>query len=36
MRSAPPIDLEDLGHYLRPKLRVYLACSLTSDDNRSA
>src|SRR5436309_587125 len=32
--SAVTIDLEDPQTYLRPRLRVYLACSLTSDEDR--
>jgi hypothetical protein len=31
---TPLIDLDDPGEYVRPRLKVYLACSLTTDDNR--
>jgi hypothetical protein len=34
MTPPPPIDVEDTCEYLRPQLSVYLACSLTSDQNR--
>src|SRR4051812_4763627 len=33
MRTRP-IDIDDIGQFVRPKLKVYLACSLTTDDNR--
>src|SRR5436305_9438761 len=35
MGAHPTIDVEDPRGYVYPRLTVYLACSLTSTDNRS-
>lgn len=35
MASPPTIDVEDTRRYVRPQLSIYLACSLTSVENRT-